>query len=138
MSIDPARLDLALQLFGVRAPDGNVEELAETLGVVEEILPWLVLRANALADYEDVDAALRSAAGRVSGAATSRIASPVASIARRRATSELDRALEELIKDNISRNGLATTADSYLADLVRISPLNDRSTPQHHVAVELP
>jgi hypothetical protein len=136
MSIDPDRLHQALQFFGVALPEGvQASDLAELLGVPEEILPWLALRANAFADHGEIEQALHAAAARAPTPGTSRAPANAPSLALHDATRELDEALGALIREDLNRQELALAADARLSELVRMSAADKPFQPHNYVAV---
>lgn len=139
MSIEPDYLRQALQLFGVKPPEGqDTAALAKTLDVIEEVLPWIVLKADGFDQEGEIAKALRAAAGRSARAATSRSTAQRPSLALKHASRELDHAVEALIRGDIAHQALATTADARLAELVRLSAAPPLSQPQNHIPVDPP
>jgi hypothetical protein len=128
----------AVRLFKTQTPDAvEAAQLAQTLDVVEEILPWLSLRAGAFAEHEEIELALRTAAKRATSAKTIRAAGTMNGLSQHKAERELDTALEALIRDNVERQELAHMADARLAELVRMSEAGQQVEPQNRVAVEM-
>ncbi|WP_353227680.1 hypothetical protein [Novosphingobium sp.] len=107
MTIAPDWLHDAVALVtGHDLPPDAATELAEMLCVEPEVLPWLMLRANAFADYPDLDAAIRSQASRTPHPATRRppaLQSAGATLAAQRMA---DDALRQIVAENCAAQEL--------------------------------
>ena len=104
MSIDPDRLHDVLRLVGATLPEGlGASDLANLLGVPEEILPWLMLRANAFANHGEIEQALYAAAARAPTPGTSRAPTNSPGLALHQANRQLDKALGALIREDIEQ-----------------------------------
>ena len=122
MSIDPRRLRAALQLVTGTAPTPDVANgLARRLGVVEEVLPWLVLRRDAFADMPTLADSLAAAAKRSPSAATRRQPTRVSSLTRLAAERRIEESLGALIANNIAQADVALSAEAQITQLVRMS-----------------
>ncbi|KAB7648368.1 hypothetical protein [Polymorphobacter fuscus] len=122
MSIEPQRLRAAIQLVSGSAPlETECARLGRTLGVIEEVLPWLVLRCNAFEDAPAFATSFSTEAKRVALPATRRQTSRVSSVARLNAERHVEAALGTLIADNITRREIATAAEEQVATLAGLS-----------------
>ena len=122
MSIDPRRLRAALQLVTGAAPTtDDAIGLARRLGVVEEVLPWLVLRRDAFTDMPAFADILATAVRRCPSPATRRKPDRVSSLTRLAAERRIDEALGSLIADTIARGDVAASAEAQIARLTRMS-----------------
>lgn len=123
MTIDPIRLADAVELMTGRNMDAaTAETLARVLGVEEEVLPWLVLKQNALADLPEARALLDDHAARLATPLTRRSASlavsgPVIPIDR-----NIEDALRQLIAEDIARTELTQEIDALMVDRNAASP----------------
>jgi hypothetical protein len=122
MSIDPRRLRAALQLVTGAAPAADdANGLARRLGVVEEVLPWLVLRRDALADMPALTDILATAVKRCPSPTTRHQLTRVGSPTRLAAERRIEEALGALIADNIAHADVAMAAEAQIARLTRMS-----------------
>ena len=138
MSIDPSRLRDACQLvFGMALDSRENGALARTLGVVEEVLPWMALHRGAFTTFPEIEAAIKVAAAICPSAASRR---PLPHEHPSQTTLDTNRALEKalgaVIAENIKNSSLAVTADHYLAELVRVTSSSDCFDGQLRVAID--
>lgn len=138
MSIDVAKLERALNLFGASRPDGkSSEEFANLLGSPDEIFPWLMLRTTALPEDSPLRLALMALSKRAPRAVSAR---PDGLSGDGRTEFEakraLDTAIEALVKDAIARQNVASAADVKLVELTRNTPGAATDYPQYHPMIE--
>jgi hypothetical protein len=124
MSLDADKLRHALFLAtGASAPLDEAPELAETLGVAEEALAYVVLTRGGFAESPRLAAELAAAAARAGGPVRSgrppRLTDAVAEAA---AEDELRQALKALIEANLEAAPAHWRADEALRGLVEAQP----------------
>lgn len=123
MSLDPVWLRETIELVSGRAPaPAYAEDLAEVLSVREEVLPWLMLRQDALAAEPAVRRAIEVLAESRSGPATRRPAGLVDSTQALAAGRKLEDALRQTIAENIAGAELAGEVNALMGEAARISP----------------
>ncbi len=138
MSIDPVRLrDASQLLFGTALDADESEALARTLGVVEEVLPWMVLRREALVKFPELEAAVKAASAICPSPASRR---PLPHDHPTQATLNTIHAIEEalgaVIAENVKNSGLSAAVDHHLAELVRVSPSGNRFDGQNRIFID--
>ena len=128
MSIDPHRLRAALQLVTGAAPTtDDANGLVRRLGVIEEVLPWLVLRRDAFTDTPEFTETVAAAVKRCPSPATRRKPARVSSLTRLAAERRSEEALGALIADNIAHADVALSAEAQITRLTRLS--DSQQTP---------
>jgi hypothetical protein len=136
MSIDPRRLRAALQLVTGTAPSiDDANGLALRLGIIEEVLPWMVLRREAFADMPALTDMLATAAKRSPSPATRRKPSRVSSLTHLAAERQIEAALSALISDNIARADVVMSAEMYISNYIRILEAPKNFDAQYRITI---
>lgn len=134
MSIEPRRLRAALQLVTGTAPTiDDANGLARRLGIIEEVLPWLVLRRDAFADTPALADVLAAAVKRCPSPATRRKPARVSSLTRLAAERRIEAALGALIADNIAHADVANGSDMSVALSTRTQCYEASAGLQHWI-----
>jgi len=137
MSIDSERLRAASQLIlGSAFSPEQCEELARTLGVVEEVLPWFALRRNAFRTIPQIEANFKAAAMKCPFPSSRRALPRDPARMVLPMNRELENALGAVIADNLQKSSLASFADAHLAQLTRISSAATTFDGQRRVTID--
>jgi hypothetical protein len=134
MSIDVARLSEAIFLAtGESATGGEVERLAVMLDVVEEALPYLLLRRGGFSGCPQMQAALEASRGRAVGPAKTRREPSLADSVRAEAAErELAAALKALIEADLAGADLQARVDDAMRVAAELNA-NAAFGPQHSI-----
>jgi hypothetical protein len=115
MTIDPAWLRRAVALAaGCDMPEAMATDLANTLSVRAEVLPWLVLRAQAFADDPAIAAAIKAQAARIARPRTSRPASLHSAVRSAEVKALADEVIRQIVAENVERARLGEEANGLL------------------------